>query len=264
MKKLILAALMLSLLPIFGRAVTTSSTFTNQAVNAVWTVDLQSLGINSISAQATYSSATIASKTFTDGAPSAGVITVGSVSGLAAAAATDVITITSTSGIAGAYVIAPGFQLQCGADWSAGPTVSSAATSLAAALNASKRFTAVAVAGVITITANTSGAWANSIPFASSNANIVVTSPLMTGGVDAAVVTVHGVKFVAGKDWTVGGNVTAAALSLSNAIAAAPQTGNFLTSSPRPVSLHWRPRATAQCITLALLLQLRASPFPVR
>jgi len=28
------------------------------------------------------------------------------------------------------------------------------------------------------------------------------------------------------------GNVTAAALSLSNAIAAAPQTGNFLTSSP--------------------------------
>ena len=232
MKKLLIAASMVLLLPIVGRAVTTANTFTKQAVDTSWTIDLQQLGVNSLSAQATYSSATIPSKTFTDGAPAVGVLTVGSVAHLSTAAASDTITITSTSGIAGAYILMPGFQLKCGADWAAGPTVSSAATSLAAALNKNPLITATPSAGVITITAKTVGAWANSIPIASSNGNIVVATALMAGGADAAVVTIHGVALKEGKDWYRGGSTGATATSLAAAVNAAPGLAGFITATP--------------------------------
>lgn len=233
MKKLLIAALMVLLLPLTGRAVTTSRTFTKQAVDTSWTIDLQQLGVNSLSAQATYSSATIPSKTFTDGAPATGTINIASLTGLTTAFASNTITITSTgTDIEGAIVIMPGFQLKCGADWAAGPTVSSAATSLAAALNQNPSITAVPVAGVITITAKTPGTWANSISVTSSNGNVTVGSAYMAGGLDAAAVTIHGVKLVVGKDWFLGATPTTAATSLAAAINTSTGIYNFVTATP--------------------------------
>lgn len=233
MKKLLIAAFMVFLLPLMGRAVTTSNTFTKQAVDTSWTIDLQRLGVNSLSAQATYSSATIPAKTFTDGSPSSGAITIASLTGLTTAYATNTITITSTgTDLAGAIVIMPGFQLKCGVDWAAGPTVSSAATSLAAALNQNPSINAVAVAGVITITAKTTGAWANTISVTSSDTDVTVASTYMAGGVDAAVVTIHGVPLKVGKDWFLGATPTTAAASLAAAIEAAPNLGGFVTATP--------------------------------
>jgi hypothetical protein len=49
MKKLILAAA-LALIPLRGMAVTTTKTFAKQAVDTSWTLDLQQLGVNSLSA----------------------------------------------------------------------------------------------------------------------------------------------------------------------------------------------------------------------
>jgi hypothetical protein len=54
----------------------------------------------------------------------------------------------------------------------------------------------------------------------------------MAGGVDAAVVTIHGVPFKVGKDWILGATPTTAATSLAAAINAAPGLASFITATP--------------------------------
>jgi hypothetical protein len=80
-------------------------------------------------------------------------------------------------------------------DIATGATFTTAAAAFAAALNASidlkvVNLSAVAVAGVVTITADTQGAWANAYTLAKTGTNITVSGATLTAGADATKVRV--------------------------------------------------------------------------
>src|SRR5712675_764242 len=84
-----------------------------------YVVDIQNVGINNVSAEATYSSATIHPVLFTDGSQSTGSITVNNYQALVQAAATNNITVATTTGLSRATLSLPGIVLREGTDWSA-------------------------------------------------------------------------------------------------------------------------------------------------
>lgn len=194
---------------------------TGLTANATYTLDLQNNGINSLSAQAIYSSATIANVTFQDGAQSTGSFTVTSYTALSSATAVNHITIASNSGLAGVNIALPGYVLINGLDWATGNTSSNTATSLAAALNAVPYLKASATGSIVYTTAAASGSLYNSYSLVSSSPSFVtVATSKFTGGQDNATISINGVSLIqgSGKDWS---NITSAhatAVSLAAAI----------------------------------------------
>ena len=87
------------------------------AYNNTYPLDLQTLGVTSISAQAIYSSATVPSQTFQDGTQSVGSLTVLNNNGLSTATAANNVTVVDNTGLAGAQLILPGYVFRQGLDW---------------------------------------------------------------------------------------------------------------------------------------------------
>ena len=79
------------------------------AYNSTYSVDLQNNGVNALSAQATYSSATIAAASFGDGQQSTGGITVVNYAALVAAPAVNNLTVVTNTGLTGASIVLPGY-----------------------------------------------------------------------------------------------------------------------------------------------------------
>lgn len=192
------------------------------AHSSTYSVDLLATGIGSLSAQATYSSATVATASFQDGAQATGGFTVLNYAALKAASATDSITIVSTTGLAGATINVPGFVFSNGIDWATGASPSATATSLAAAL-ATVPYLSVSHAGSVVYATATAGSFYNTYAMLSNNTNLSIASPLFTGGQDNAWIAINGARLNQGMQWTAATSNAATASSLATAInAAAP------------------------------------------
>src|SRR3989304_6293012 len=189
------------------------------AHDAIYTVDIQGIGINAMSAQAVYSSATIADVTFGDGSQSAGSITVADYTSLVAAKAGKSITGVSPPGLEGATVLVPGYVLRQGQDWAVGATPALTAASIRDALNTIPYLDASASGSVVYATAAVVGVYYNATPLVSSVPSILsVATPFFSGGLDNAVLTVNGTKLMQGTHWTAATSSAATATSLAGAI----------------------------------------------
>ncbi len=110
----------------------------------------------------------------------------------AAVAATGTFQVVDYTALAGAIVTVNGFPLTEGIDWAAMTSNAATATDLAFAITAASAVntlsTAVAVGGLITITANTPGVGGNSIALTTTDAvNLPRSGATLTGGAEAFV-----------------------------------------------------------------------------
>lgn len=189
------------------------------AYNNTYSLDLQSNGINSLSAQAVYSSATVPSVSFYDGSQSTGSFTVSSFSQLAAAKASNHVTVTNNAGTFGASLILPGFVLQNGIDWATRDTSSGTAASLASALSAVSYLSVSRVGSVVYATTTVTGANYNSLNLVSSTPTaLTVATPFFTGGLDDARVRINGLMLTQGQQWTASVSSATTATSLASAV----------------------------------------------
>lgn len=187
------------------------------AHNATYSIDMQAAGINALSAQAFFSSATINSVSFQDGSQAVGSFTVTNFAALKAAAASNHVTVVSTSNLRGAAIVVPGYVLQNGIDWATGNTTAATAQSIANAL-ATVPWMSVSVVGSVVYTTAPAGTYYNSMSFVSTNGNVVIATPFFTGGQDNAVIAINGAQLRQGLQWTAATSNNATASSLSSAI----------------------------------------------
>lgn len=213
----------------WASAVVFSGFIVNQpalAYNSTYALDLKTAGrngrsIDTLAAQAVYSSTTFSNATFTDGGLSVNHLTVSDNTGLVAVAATDQITVASTSSLKNAIVIVKGKQLRQGYDWFVGTGTATTAVSLASVINKITGIQASAAGGVVYATATVAGTAANAYAVTKISAsNLTIAHATFTGGVDNAYVTLNGVTLTQGTDWTRASTSSGTAKAISNAIMA--------------------------------------------
>ncbi len=202
------------------------------ACQQAFVLDLGS--INSLSAVASYSSATLMTQTFGTGAAATGSVTVNTNSALSQATAVNNITIPETSVISGAAVILPGYVLREGVNWTGvGKTPSQAASSLASALSAAQipGLAWSATGSVVYGTATAPGSIYNRYYITSTSTDVVVATPQFTGGQDAASVLIGGVQLLEGRDWSVGAAATNTAANIAAAVGANAVLSKWVSAS---------------------------------
>jgi hypothetical protein len=240
------AGLVVALAALVKSAIIYSAALVSQpglAHDATFPLNLQAAAIASMSAQATYSSATFSPESLTDGQTSTGSFNVASNSGLAAASATNQITVTSTSGLSGATLTLPGFVLRNGIDWATQATTALTAQSLATALRTVPGLQVSCASGssVIYATAPASGAFYNSWTVTTNApSSISVANATFTGGADNARVAINGVVLTQGLagGWTVGGSASATASSIASAINANSLLSRLVTATPSGTAVN--------------------------
>lgn len=204
------------------------------AYNKTYVIDLQNVGIGSISAQAVYSSATVPSQTFQDGTQSTGSFTVVTIAALSSATASNNVTIANNAGTLGSSLILPGYVLSNGINWLTADVASNTAVSLAAALQTVPGLQVSLAPGstVIYTTAPSYGTFYNSWAFLSSTPTaLTVATPLFTGGQNNADVFLNGVKLKQAQQWNVGVSAAATATNIATAINANPTLNQIVKAS---------------------------------
>jgi len=198
------------------------------------TLNLQTLGVGSLSAQAVYSTVTVATVQFLDGSQSTGSFTVSNYLALSSASAADNVTILSTTGLGGTLITVPGYVFTNGIDWATQATTTGTALSLAQALQTvpylTVSTTTAANTGVVYATC-TYGSLYNNYQFLSNNSSAVVATPYFTGGQDNAWIQINGVRKTQGKHWFATVSNTQTALSISSAITNSPDLSLIVVSS---------------------------------
>ncbi len=187
------------------------------AYSNTYSLDLQSNGINALSAQAVYSSATVPTSTFLDGAQSTGSITVVSYASLIASSAVNAITVVDNSNLTGARIVLPGYVFTNGIDWATRDVASNTAVSIKNALATVPWLNVIAVSSVVYATA-TPGSYYNGMAMTSSNANVVVSTPMFSGGLDNAIISINGVQLRQGVAWNAATSNTQTATNIATAI----------------------------------------------
>ena len=258
MVKKIFAALVLAGLCASARA--GAPVYTDNLVNETglaysknYDVDLNAKAgsaVNTLSMQATYSSATIAAVAFTDGSKSTATITVAANTQLGVANATNTITVASNAALApqaahgtitvvtnaalsGAFVVMNGAMYVEGRDWTKGTTSTATAISLAAVLN---RATNVAVSTtsdgtVVSASSTITGLSGNTYTLASSTPTALsVSGANFTGGTNdgllGAIITLNGATYANGVAWNSFDPVTGLSVSTRAAISIATLFNN--------------------------------------
>ena len=146
------------------------------AYSSTYVVDTNQKGIDQLSAQAVYSSATISSLNFTDGTSSTGTITV-----------------SSNTRVNGQAIAIGSYSLLSGRDWAWTATSSNTAINICNAINSMSGLNAVVVAtvtagtSVVNATSSVTGSGTNYNLFSSTPAALVLSGATMTGGTDSAV-----------------------------------------------------------------------------
>lgn len=200
------------------------------AYNNTYSVDLQSNGVNALSAQATYSSATIPSATFQDGSQSHGSFTVLNYAALAAAPAVNHITVVTNTDLTGASLVLPGYVFREGLDWHKVATTSGTAESIKLAL-AQVPFLSVSRAGSVVYATAPAGSFYNSYQLVSSTQTaLAVATPYFTGGQDNASVRINGVILRQGINFTAATSNAATATSLASGINASSLLNTVVTA----------------------------------
>lgn len=187
------------------------------AHNNTYSLDMQANGINALSAQALYSSATINNVTFSDGSQAKGSFTVLNFGALKAASAVDHLTVTSTSSLSGASIILPGYVFVNGIDWATGANTSATALSIKKAL-AKVPWLTVSNAGSVVYATATAGSFYNSMQLRSSSSHITAATSFFTGGQDNATLSINGVVLKQGLNWTAATSNAATASSIASSI----------------------------------------------
>lgn len=191
------------------------------AYNNAYSLDMYARGITSVSAQASYSTATVPGASFGDGAQSTGSITVLNFAALSSAAASNNLTVVTNTGLGGALVTLPGYTFREGVDWKAGATTALTAESLRAAL-ARVPYLSVSRVGSVVYTTATAGSYNNSLQLVSSTPTaLTAAAAFFSGGRDNASVSINGVVLLQGRDFTAATSNAATATSIKNAINAA-------------------------------------------
>ena len=242
MKKKTVLSLLGVLLSISAGAYALVSVFSGNLVNEPalaysknYDVDLEAgRGISAMSAQAIYSSATVAAQTFLNGQISTGSITINTLSALTTAYATDILTVNTLTGIDGIIIGVQGHRFKEGVDWRKGTTTTTAATSLAAAI-------AAALPSLVTVTHPTNtvvlkaidvGSYYNTIEVKSSTPSAVsAATDLFTGGQDNAVLTINGVELRANDTWYPLATPSLTSINLAASINANPFLSTLVTAT---------------------------------
>ncbi len=195
---------------------------TSLGADTNYDLDLQTRGIDSVSAVVTASSASIATASFVDGRVATGTLTVASLSDLTTAYATNKLTVVSKDGISGKMIRLAGIPIIEGQDWYAQSTKALTATAIAAALNAkfSGIILSTAPTGSVIVysTATTAGKAANSLTYETDTTSITVNAASFSGGKDNAFVILDGTKLTFNVEAGVGGTTAATATNLAAAI----------------------------------------------
>lgn len=194
-------------------------------------IDLRAVGIGALSAQATYTSATVSAVTFTDGTQSTGSFTVLDNTALSSASASNNITVTENAGVSGARLNLPGYSLREGIDWVKRDVASNTAVSLKAALDKVPFLSVSRVGAVIYATAPYGSFW-NSFTMASSTPTcLTVASAAFSGGADNAYIAINGIRLRQGTEWQKGASAAATATAIKNAINSTTKLSRYLSAS---------------------------------
>lgn len=192
-----------------------------------------------------------------DGTPSTGSFTVVNVSSLAAASATGAITIISTTPSLGINLSVGSLQFKEGTQWRVGATTTTAATSLAAAINASAAPVSATLAGPtfagkINLTAIDVGTLYNQVGLHSSTPTAVsMSAATLTGGQDNATVSVNNVGLRQGTDWFINDTASGTATSIATAINRSPSLNRLVEAEPLGAQVFLRSRLSAYPFPLA-------------
>lgn len=235
-KKLSQAALALVAAAGVAYAVTV---FTGNLVNETalaydksYVLDLFKHSIHSVSAAATFSTATVATDTFQDGQQSKGHVTVANFANLNAAKAVNHLTILNNNGLRGAIISLPGYWFQEGLDWRRQATATATAASIATALSKVAGLGVHAAGTVIYATAPANGSYYNSLSLKSSTPTALsVFSSHFVGGLDNAVLKINGTQLRAGLDYTAATSNAATATSIRDAINNNASLKKYITAS---------------------------------
>lgn len=208
------------------------------AYNNTYTLNTANRGIDYLSTQIVYSSASPAAVSFTDGVQATGTITVTSLTNLAGKQGTNSITVSTTGALSGATIVIGGVTLTEGIQWYTQTSTNAVATSIKNAINAyATQFTASTAtqANKVSITCGSSGTWCNTQGLAVSVSSLTIGAALFSGGVDNAIVSINNVTLIQGRDWTAQATSTGTARAISNAIAANTSLNTIITSTWTPL-----------------------------
>lgn len=235
------------------------------AYSKTYDLNVNTVDVDQLSAQATYSSATIASQTFQDGRISTATITVSTVSltTIHGAAATNTLTVSSnalgqtqasqtlnvstTTGLAGATISINGSVLSTPRDWAIGTSSITTAANIVTAINAKfGGFTATSSGSTVTITANAYGTQGNAYTLSSSTPTALVAgASTFSGGQANATFTLNSRLFTAGIDFAVADVSSNTAVNLVALINAQFTTVTAATSAATVVTITAASKGTA-------------------
>lgn len=262
MRKPILAAFAGLFCACSAQAMTT--VYTNAIVSGVVAstqatsvIDFKNQGIDVLTEQAAFSTATPVAVTFTDGRPSTATITVVSTSAYVAQASTNSIAVTTNSalgltagsdsilvstpasawsGIAGSsftLVTAASYTFVTGVHIATTTTTSTGtAVAIAAAINSTVENVIATVSGSsVIVTCAAGGTFCNNYVMNSTTNTFTVATAKFTGGADNAIFTLNGVPFTANKDWVPAAVSSNTAIAIKNSINVVPGVGVVASTS---------------------------------
>lgn len=161
----------------------------------------------------------------------------GGVAGNSIGISTDALAGVTLSGatLAGGYdnasLVVDGVTYIAGTDFTVETSNDVTATNLAAAIDTDAQG-AAAITNVVTVTAATAGTAGNAIDMsAASETGFALSGATLTGGLDYAEITVDGVTYVAGTDFTAETNDDTTATNLAAAIDAGAQGAGAVTDT---------------------------------
>lgn len=206
------------------------------AYNKNYSLNVANYGIDTLSATASYSSATVTSQTFTDGQVSTGSFTVASNTNLSGKQGTNSLTVLSTTSISGTSISIGGTTLTESIVWWVQTSTNSVATSIKNAINNyATAFSATTTGNKVNITCVSSGTWCNSQTLAVvGTSSITATAANFSGGIDNTFLALNGVALIQGSgsgQWAVGASSAATANAIATVINANTSLSSIVTST---------------------------------
>jgi hypothetical protein len=215
------------------------------AYNNVYSLDLSPQnpsvngGVDSISFEATYTSATFTAQTFTDGVKSTGSITVSSYTALNGARGTNTLTVASYPFVSANAIkfTFRGVDFPKGDLWLAGASSITVANNIAAAINSFTGVNSLISAsttsnGVVTLTCIASGTVCNSYTLTTSSAAALTAgAATFTGGLDPTLLVIAGQTLTTGVNFNAVTSSATTAKNISDAIQANATLAAIISST---------------------------------
>lgn len=189
--------------------------------------------IDTLAMQATYVVASTFSKTFDDGTPATGTLTVLSTSTLTAARGTNTIQVVSNTFATGAAftLLGKSYAVNDPNSWARGTTTTNTATSISSLVDAIPGFDASVSSTTVTISCASSGTYCNSIALTDNTASLTIGGATFSGGANNLVVGLGGFTVTAGTNFTPVSTTSGTAAAILTAFGANANIVAIATSS---------------------------------